>query len=150
MPIRPENKKRYPKDWNLRRRFIIEHRAKRRCEWCGVDQYAVGHRIDGTFHYAKGNYYLDSRGYTKSFKEAKAVADYYNKHEKPEHKNIVIVLTIAHIHDDRPEAASLLNLAALCQQCHNRHDVKARQRRRKQRQRSQNFELPLNCASGAR
>jgi hypothetical protein len=35
--------------------------------------------------------------------------------------------------DDRPEACSLLNLAALCQRCHNRHDAKARQQRRRER-----------------
>lgn len=33
-----------------------------------------------------------------------------------------VVLTIAHLWDMRPEAASLLNLAALCQRCHNRWD----------------------------
>ena len=33
-----------------------------------------------------------------------------------------VVLTVAHVYDKRPEAASLLNLAALCQKCHNRHD----------------------------
>jgi len=37
-----------------------------------------------------------------------------------------VVLTTAHVFDDRPEASSLLNLAALCQRCHNRHDAKAR------------------------
>lgn len=37
-----------------------------------------------------------------------------------------VVLTTAHVYDDRPEAASLLNLAALCQRCHNRHDAAAR------------------------
>lgn len=34
MPILPENKKRYPKDWKLRSRFIRFYRAKNRCEWC--------------------------------------------------------------------------------------------------------------------
>lgn len=34
-----------------------------------------------------------------------------------------VVLTVAHVYDRRPEAASLLNLAALCQRCHNRHDA---------------------------
>ena len=29
-----------------------------------------------------------------------------------------VVLTVAHVYDHRPEAASLLNLAALCQRCH--------------------------------
>lgn len=34
-----------------------------------------------------------------------------------------VVLTTAHVYDKSPEAASLLNLAALCQRCHNRHDA---------------------------
>ena len=37
-----------------------------------------------------------------------------------------VVLTAAHVYDRRPEAASLLNLAALCQRCHNRHDAEDR------------------------
>jgi 5-methylcytosine-specific restriction endonuclease McrA len=41
-----------------------------------------------------------------------------------------VILTAAHIYDHRPEAASLLNLAALCQRCHNRHDAKMRQQGR--------------------
>ena len=44
-----------------------------------------------------------------------------------------VVLTCAHIFDDRPEEASLLNLAGLCQRCHNRHDAKARRARRAER-----------------
>lgn len=36
----------------------------------------------------------------------------------------IVVLTTAHVFDDRPEAKSLLNLAALCQRCHLRHDAK--------------------------
>jgi hypothetical protein len=34
-----------------------------------------------------------------------------------------VVLTTAHVFDDRPEASSLLNLAALCQACHLGHDA---------------------------
>ena len=49
-----------------------------------------------------------------------------------------VVLTAAHVHDRRPEAASLLNLAALCQRCHNRHDAADRaQGRRERAQRGQ-------------
>ena len=33
-----------------------------------------------------------------------------------------VVLTAAHVYDKRPEAAGLLNLAALCQACHLGHD----------------------------
>jgi 5-methylcytosine-specific restriction endonuclease McrA len=44
-----------------------------------------------------------------------------------------VVLTVAHVHDDRPEASGLMNLAALCQRCHNRHDMKGRAQRRRER-----------------
>jgi 5-methylcytosine-specific restriction endonuclease McrA len=92
MPIRPENRKRYPKDWKLRSRFVRHYRARDRCEWCGAAN-REPHPITG------------SR----------------------------VVLTVAHVFDDRPEASSLLNLAALCQRCHNRHDAKARRERRRAR-----------------
>lgn len=92
MPIRPENRGRYPKDWCLRSQFIRFYRAKNRCEWCGASN-GMPHPVTG----AK------------------------------------VVLTTAHVYDDRPEACSLLNLAALCQRCHNRHDMKDRARRRQDR-----------------
>lgn len=38
-------------------------------------------------------------------------------------KIIRIVLTVAHVHDHRPEACDDANLAHLCQRCHLRHDV---------------------------
>jgi 5-methylcytosine-specific restriction endonuclease McrA len=84
MPIRPEMKARYPKDWKLRSRFIRHYRAKNMCEWCGCE--------NGKPH-----------------------------------------LTTAHVYDHRPEAASFLNLAALCQKCHNRHDMKMRREGMKKR-----------------
>jgi 5-methylcytosine-specific restriction endonuclease McrA len=45
----------------------------------------------------------------------------------------LVVLTTAHVYDDRPEAAALDNLAALCQKCHNGHDAAGRAARRRQR-----------------
>ncbi len=90
VPIRPENKARYPKDWALRSRFIRHYRAKNRCEWCGAENHQP-HPITGS----------------------------------------KVVLTCAHVYDHRPEAASLLNLAALCQRCHNRHDAPMRAANRK-------------------
>jgi hypothetical protein len=85
--------RRYPADWPLRRRFIIQYRAANRCEWC--------HAENGQPHPATGS---------------------------------DVVLTLAHMWDKRPENASLLNLAALCQRCHNRWDARdrldSRQRRR--------------------
>ena len=82
MPISKQMAGRYPADWRVRRRFIIEHRARNRCEWCGAAN-----------------------------------------HEPHPDTGRNVVLTLAHVWDKAPENASLLNLAALCQRCHNRWDA---------------------------
>ena len=40
---------------------------------------------------------------------------------------------MVHVYDRRPEAASLLNLAAICRRCHNRDDAEDRQASRRMR-----------------
>ena len=90
MPISPENKARYPKDWKLRSRFVRFSRAKNRCEWCGAENYKP-HPVTGS----------------------------------------KVILTCAHVYDHRPEAASLLNLASLCQKCHLGHDRAMHQQNRR-------------------
>lgn len=102
MPIRPENKHRYPKDWDLRSRFVRFYRAKNRCEWCGAKNHEP-HPVTGS----------------------------------------KVILTVAHVFDDRPEASNLLNLAALCQKCHNGHDAVARQRRRRERLEKESGQLRM-------
>lgn len=54
-----------------------------------------------------------------------------------------VVLTTAHVYDDRPEASDLLNLAALCQKCHNGHDAKDRLRRKRERIQRETGQLQL-------
>lgn len=38
MPIKPENKNRYPQNWESIRQKILK-RAGNRCEWCGVENH---------------------------------------------------------------------------------------------------------------
>lgn len=40
MPIKPENKSRYPKNWKEIRASILE-RAHNCCEFCGIENYAI-------------------------------------------------------------------------------------------------------------
>lgn len=40
MPIRPENRCRYPADWPAISHRIRFERAGGRCEWCGAENYA--------------------------------------------------------------------------------------------------------------
>lgn len=44
MPIKPENKARYPKNWKQIRLQILE-RANNRCEFCGIENHSI--RNDG-------------------------------------------------------------------------------------------------------
>lgn len=122
MPIKAENKHRYPKDWKKIRARILE-RAGNRCERCNVRQYGIGYRDETAFHYEGGNIYYDDFQYTASYKEAREAAEHINEWCDGEPKRIVIVLTIAHL-NHTPEDCRDENLLALCQRCHLRHDAK--------------------------
>lgn len=115
MPIRPENKIRYPKNWKAIRENILK-RAKNRCEGspkypnCDVKNHSWGGWFDGEF-------------YEENF------SDYV-----PEEitKFITIVLTVAHL-DHTPENCDPNNLRAWCQRCHNNYDLPTRLLNRKNR-----------------
>ena len=108
-PIRADMRKRYPKDWKARSRFVRHYRARNCCEWCSA--------ANGEPHPVTGS---------------------------------LVVLTVAHVHDKNPEAAHLLNLAALCQRCHNRHDADDRQAARRARRLAGQGRLPLACPERTR
>ena len=105
-------------------------RAGDRCEKCGIKNYAVGYRNeDGQFIPTEGNTMHDAAGNGElSYKQARELVMHCNDY--CEDNLIVVVITIAHLNhdvtDNRPE-----NLAALCQKCHNVHDITFRKRNRK-------------------
>ena len=47
MPIRPEMRARYPRDWARRSRFVRFYRARNQCEWCGARNHQA-HPITGS------------------------------------------------------------------------------------------------------
>lgn len=101
MPIKPENKKLYPKNWKQIRENILQ-RANNRCEFCGVINYKEGYRnSDGEF--------IESEGMQQE-------ADILDGE-----KIIRIVLTVAHL-DHNPQNNNPDNLRALCQKCHLNYD----------------------------
>jgi len=141
MPILKENRKLYPDNWNQIRADILE-RDKHRCKFCKVPNYAVGYRDEEeTFIPNGGNLYCDAAGQGElPYKEAREMVLEYNSWHSEEYRWIVIVLTIAHL-DHNPQNNDFENLAALCQRCHNRHDINDRQRNRKKRLTKDQFEL---------
>lgn len=111
MPIKEENRNRYPDNWEEIRKEILK-RAENKCEFCGVENYAIGYRDDsGEFCKVEG-----MEGEVAGLEERKIIK---------------IILTIAHLNhkpeDNRPE-----NLKALCQKCHNNYDSEHRKKTRVQ------------------
>jgi len=129
MPIRAEMKARYPADWALRSRFVRFVRAKGCCEWCGVPHGWEVWRHPNNHRCWWARKEQEPAGYLVRTTADPIVMDPPNNFRSP----VTVVLTCAHVHDMRPEAASLLNLAALCQLCHNRHDAEYRRRGRRER-----------------
>lgn len=125
MPIKKENRDRYPKNWKEIREKVLK-RAKNRCEFCGVKNHAVGYRDwDGVFHYYE----------EKDKKDEEMYGVIYHSHPY-----IKIVLTIAHL-DHTPENCDLSNLRALCQKCHNKYDAKHRAQTRRATRESKKLTL---------
>lgn len=95
MPIKPENKARYPKDWKAISARIRE-RAGGRCECvgeCGLHRTTPGPR----------------RCIERNGEEAKWAKG-------------KVVLTVAHL-NHQPEDCRPENLKAMCQRCHLRYDI---------------------------
>lgn len=105
MPIRPENRARYPKDWKEISKRIRVERSGGRCECAGE----CGQTHD----------------------DGRCDARNYCRHP---HTDSLVVLTVAHL-DHMPENCADDNLKAMCQRCHLRYDSKHHAIGRKERAR---------------
>lgn len=113
MPIRPENRHRYPADWKAIRGRILT-RARYRCEWpgCVAEHRQLGHWQDG--QWVRLSRLLSEAGVDKPMTiECSDGTDL---------RIIRIVLTIAHL-DHTPENCSDDNLRAWCQRHHLGYDA---------------------------
>ena len=112
MPIKPENRRRYPKDWPEIRARILR-RALWRCEWPGCNAL---HRDVGWW---RGDTFVHMN---RALRDAGAKAgDRIACYDGPPIKLILIVLTIAHL-DHQPENCADDNLQAWCQRHHLGYD----------------------------
>lgn len=128
MPIKPENRARYPADWPAIRERILR-RAGYRCEHpgCLARQYSVGWwtRDDHGWRWVA---LWGQNDNPRTYAEARQVAaeqsfQAFGDGPVPagEQPIIVIVLTVAHL-DHQPENCDPENLRALCQRHHLAHD----------------------------
>lgn len=113
MPIRPENKQRYPSNWSEIRARILK-RAHNKCERCAApNSETVARGSDGTYMLMGGEVFDDETG------EYRGIA---RGSEYPVVRFTRIVLTIAHL-DHVPEHCDGDNLRAWCQRCHLAYDA---------------------------
>jgi hypothetical protein len=132
MPIRPENKSRYPANWKSEVVPRIRARSGNRCECtgqcgvehghsyctdlselgrCGIDNGDVSYMIDGRWQVC-----LESE-----------VGDEMERRNGKKYHAVRIVLTVMHL-DHQPENCADENLLHACQGCHNRYDAPMRRR----------------------
>lgn len=137
MPIRPENKDRYPTDWPEISRRVRED-AENKCEKCGVVNGANIHRcvtsVDKlpVWRVASWPNALDGM----SADDGKIVPG-TSWDEQDWGPVVRVVLTVAHL-DHQPENCERENLRAWCQRCHNQYDAPTRRRGINERKRAQN------------
>lgn len=122
MPIKPENRPRYPANWKTTRDQILV-RACHRCECCGAPQYAVGQWLEDRFLLARAGTHYDQMQYALVYSQARESADRMNAAEQPSTPYIVIVLTIAQL-DQVAENFDAANLRAWCQRCDAEYSMK--------------------------
>ncbi|MFC7514581.1 hypothetical protein ACFQUU_06155 [Herbaspirillum sp. GCM10030257] len=137
MPIKPENKGRYPANWKAIRAAILA-RAGNACEGCGVPNRSrivrgVGESAD-TF--------MDMDGYVFDADNGVQLGRVCHFDYEGTGKWIDVVLTIAHL-DHTPENCNPANLRAWCQRCHLRYDAEhhAKNSRATRRAKQNNLEL---------
>lgn len=113
MPIRPDQKARYPKNWKeISQR--IRRRARKRCECrgeCGTDH---GQEMS--------NYCGEDYAENGKNQPNRCMARQYQPHH---HTGSKVILTVAHL-DHIPENCDDKNLKAMCQRCHNKYDAPMR------------------------
>jgi len=124
MPIRPENRARYPADWPDISRNVRES-AGQMCEQCGVPNAAMirrGISRDGraVWRLCSASAYEDGRCAMSGDYVPDTGEDTVGWGEP-----VRVVLTVAHP-DHTPENCAPENLRALCQRCHNSYDAPMR------------------------
>lgn len=127
MPIRPENRARYPKNWREIRARILE-RAGHRCELCGVKNYALGAWVDGHWHGAIPEERMLRLVYPRPGETSAVQRVVTGKVFGAVARIVRVVLTIAHWDNPDPADCRDENLKAACQRCHNLHDMPMRRR----------------------
>ena len=120
----------YPKNWHSEIRPEVLKRAKDCCEFCGAPNHQLIYRPEK----GKAAWKLAPEGHESDAMALDGV------------KFVKVILTIAHLdHDKLNHNVELDRLAALCQRCHLKYDIKNHIQNRKygRNHKKNNFKLDL-------
>ncbi len=121
VPIRPENRERYPPDWKAISKRIRNDRARGRCECrgeCGYD------------HTLELNRIAEDDGVRSGIMPERDRCIACNGLPHPV-TGSTVVLTVAHL-DHTPENCADENLRAMCQRCHLAYDKEEHDKTRRE------------------
>ena len=141
MPIKPENKHRYPKHWPQIRARILE-RAGHACEKCKAPNRT---RIARGAGKDDGTYMLDTADVFCA-----ETGEHLGKRRHSDYelaRMVDVVLTIAHL-DHVPEHCNDDNLRAWCQRCHLRYDAEHHKATAQETRRQRAGQADLFAAAG--
>ena len=124
MPIRPENKGRYPKDWPQISKAIRD-RAKQECEKCRAPNGEMIRRGKTAAGEAVWRMASDSAYQDGVCAETGLLIPDTSEDTVAYGAAVRVVLTVAHL-DHQPENCDPDNLRAWCQRCHNAYDAPMR------------------------
>jgi len=114
MPIRPELRHLYPRDWKDISYHVRFVREQGRCQFCGRRHGETVHRLrDGRWFDPTINQWRDGSGQPCTWPD---MFEFSNA------KETLVVLAAAHL-DNNPANCNNQNLASLCQRCHIVHDA---------------------------
>ena len=123
MPIKPENKKLYPKNFKEISGKVKESQGHK-CAFCNIPDKIVVYR---GVHNGENVYMTENCNLFRA-DNSEFICNYPNFYASK--KAIKVVLTTAHLNHD-PTNNAPENLKALCQRCHNAYDAKHRAETRK-------------------
>lgn len=136
MPIREENKARYPQNW-LQISKAVRAKAGDKCEQCGVPNRVKIKRFTSEKYKGLPVFCIWDSGKVHSAEDGTLLGFEHpaSLDEVTDGKWVIVVLTVAHL-DHTPENCDPDNLRAWCQRCHNAYDAPMRRAGTKARTRS--------------
>jgi len=121
MPIRPDLRHLYGREWQREIRPRILARDKNRCKFCGKPNHThVRQVVDRA---RRLMWWFDTKAHAIILRDHKyGIAGVLEELPRLDSYEVRCVLTIAHLNHD-PTDNRAENLAALCQWCHLHHDL---------------------------